>query len=206
MKGLLRKDLYMIWQYGRALLAMSLVFLIVGALPNEKDNYFFIIYPVLFGGILPVTLLSYEERFGWDKLCDTLPLSRKTVVCARYLTTLGCFLAAYGLTLMLQAIVCLPRGRAGELRELAALLPAFGLGAPAVMLPLSLCLGVEKARIAYYILVGGVAALGVITMQRGPSLGGQIGAGGLAAILLVCAAVFALSWLLSIRLYEKREL
>lgn len=205
MKGLLQKDLYMIWRYGRTLLAMSLIFLAVGALPNE-NNYFFVIYPVLFAGVLPVTLLSYEERFGWDKTCDTLPLSRKTVVCARYVTTLGCFAAIYALTLAVQAAVLLPRGRAGELRDLAALLPCFGLAAPAVMLPLSLRYGVEKARIVYYVLIGGVCAVGVIVMRSGPRVSGQLSSRDMTVALLACVLVFAASWLLSIRLYEKREL
>lgn len=205
MKGLLRKDLYMLWNYGRTLLAISVIFLIVGALPNET-NFFFVIYPVLFGGILPVTLLSYEERWGWDKVCDTLPLSRRTVVCARYVTTLVCFLALYALTLATQAAACIPRGRAKDVLDLAALLPSIGLLAPAVMLPLSLRFGVEKARIAYYVVIGVVVVLGIMVMQGSSTLGAEIGSLGLAASLLLSAVIFGASWLLSIRLYEKREL
>lgn len=205
MKGLLRKDLYMIWKYGRTLIVISALFLVL-SIVSRGENFFFVIYPVLFGGVLPVTLLSYEERFGWDKLCDALPLSRRTVVCARYVTTLLCFFALYVLTLAALAFVLLPQGRASDLRELAALLPVFGLISPAVMLPLTLRFGIEKARIAYYALIGGVCALGVIIMRRGPSLDARFTSRDLTVSLLACVLVFAASWLLSIRLYEKREL
>ena len=97
MKGLLRKDLYMIWRYGRLLLLISALFLVLGAISG--GNTFFILYPVLFGGVLPVNLISYEERDGWNALCDTMPVSRKTVVNERYLMTLLCFLALYLITL-----------------------------------------------------------------------------------------------------------
>ena len=97
MKGLMQKDLYMIWKYGRSLLVVSAVFLAVSVV--APDNYFFVIYPVLFGGILPVTLISYEERDGWNSLCDTMPISRRTVVNERYVMTLLCFFAVAGLGL-----------------------------------------------------------------------------------------------------------
>lgn len=205
MKGLLRKDLYMIWNYGRMLLVMCLAFMI-GAAFMDEDNFFFVIYPVLFAGVLPVTLISYEERFGWNSYCDTMPLSRRTIVSARYLTTLLSFLVIYVLTLALRYVGGLLTGRPHEVRELAALLPFFGLAAPAFMLPLTLRFGVEKARIAYYILIGVIVGLGLFLFQSSADLSREIGGVGLWTVLLIAVAAFALSWLLSIRLYEKREL
>ena len=42
MKGLLRKDLYMIWNYGKMLLLMCVVFLVAGAV-SKDGNFFFVI-------------------------------------------------------------------------------------------------------------------------------------------------------------------
>ena len=109
MKGLIRKDLYMIWRYGRMILLMSAVFLAVSV--AAEQNFFFVVYPVLFGGILPVTLISYEERDGWNRLCDAMPISRKTVVDERYVMTVLCFLALFLLTMAVQAAVMIPKGR-----------------------------------------------------------------------------------------------
>ena len=204
MRGLLKKDLYMIWNYGRMLLVMSVIFLLVGAFAGE-ETFFFVIYPVLFAGVLPVTLLSYDERSGWDSYCDTLPLRRRTVVSVRYISAVLCFLALYAMTLILHAAVNLPKGQGRQVLEMAALLPAFGLIAPAVMLPLTLRFGVEKARIAYWIIIGLVVALGLGLFNSGADLSGEVGGVGMAAVPVVAVLAFAVSWLISIRLYEKRE-
>ena len=205
MRGLIRKDLYMIWNYGRTLLLLSALFLVFGALSEER-NYFFLVYPVLFAGVLPVTLISYEERDGWNCLCDTMPISRKTVVNERFLMTLLCFLTLYVLTLAVQAAVLLPKGRGAELRQLACALPGVGLVAPAVMIPVTLRWGVEKGRIVYYFFIGVVVALGVIGAELLSGKNEEIVGAGMGAALAVSVAVFVLSWLLSMRIYEKREL
>ena len=204
MKGLMQKDLYMIWKYGRSLLVMSAVFLAVSVL--APDNYFFVIYPVLFGGILPVTLISYEERDGWNSLCDTMPISRRTVVNERYVMTLLCFLALYLVTLGVQAAVLIPKGKTTELLQLVCTLPGVGLMAPALMIPVTLRWGVEKGRIVYYIFIGVIVALGLFGFQAMTEMSGEIAGVGMWALLAVSAAAFVLSWLISIRLYEKREL
>ena len=204
MKGLIRKDIYMIWNYGRMLLLMSAVFLAFSAVAEQ--NYFFVVYPVLFGGVLPVTLISYEERDGWNRLCDAMPISRKTVVDERYVMTILCFLAQYLLTMAVQAAVLIPKGRAAELVQLACLLPGVGLIAPAVMIPVTLRWGVEKGRIAYFIFIGVVVALGVMGANAITDLNAEVGGPVMWAIPVVAVLLFAVSWLIAVRIYEKREL
>lgn len=204
MKGLLKKDLYMILKYGRTLLVMSVLFL--GMSVVAEENFFFIVYPVLLGGVLPVTLLSYDERFGWNRYCDALPITRRQVVDERYLMSLLSFLALYVLTLLVQALVLLPKGRGEDLLELAGLLPCLGLVAPALMLPITLRWGVEKGRILYYFIIGVIVAAGLVFSSDLIGPGKAIGRWGTAAVLLVSVVFFAASWLLSVKLYEKREL
>ena len=205
MKGLLQKDLYMIWRYGRTLLLISLVFLAVSVMGENRDNFFFVIYPVLFGGVLPVTLISYEERCGWNSWCDTMPVSRTTVVNARYVCTFLCFLALYLLTLAVQAVVRIPRGEGKALLELAQVLPAMGLVTPAVMLPVTLRWGVEKGRLVYYVVIGLLVALGLILFQNIRDLGGTLPPLVMGLSLPLTLLVFAASWLLSVRIYQNRE-
>ena len=100
----------------------------------------------------------------------------------------------------------LPKGRAGELVQLAGLLPCFGLIAPAVMLPVTLRFGVEKGRLVYYFFIGLFVAAGLVFSKRMLGVSAAIGSGGVAAMLLGTLLIFAASWLLSRRLYEKREL
>ncbi len=206
MKGLLKKDCYLIAAYGRTLLLVSAVFLFVSAVMPSDQNFFFVIYPVLFAGVLPTTLISYEERSGWNRYCDAMPVSRKTVVSARYLMTLLCFVLLYALTLAVHAAVLLPKGQGKTLAELAGLLPCVGLLAPAAMLPVTLRFGVEKARLVYYVFIGMIVACALIFMKNPTATADVVPGVGILAACAVTLLLFVLSWLLSLKLYEKREL
>ena len=201
MIGLLKKDLYMTWAYCRIFLLMIAVFLVVGAVDN--DNSFFVIYPMIIGMILPVSLVSYDERFKWHLSCDAMPVSRAKYVSAKYVLTLTSVLVVFLLTLLIQGIRLFPQGRLAALWDLAGMLLPMGLLGPALLLPVIFRLGVEKGRIFYFVLVGIVCAAGVM-------LGGELGSlpdlsnpllPGAASVLL-----FAASWFLAVKLYQKREL
>ena len=80
-------------------------------------------------------------------------------------------------------------GHSGEeLLQLALLLPAFGLLAPAIMLPVSLYFGVEKGRILYFILVGVFVVLGLFLFDSIREVGADMHPGGLAAGVPVTSA------------------
>ena len=102
MKGLLRKDLYMTLAYFRIFLAMMALFLVVGYF--AEDSMFLIIYPMIIGMMLPVSLLSYDERFHWNRTCDAMPCSRAQVVSSKYLLTLLSVLLLFVLTMLIQGL------------------------------------------------------------------------------------------------------
>jgi hypothetical protein len=128
------------------------------------------------------------------------------VVDERYVMSLLSFLALYVFTMLVQAAVLLPRGRARDLVDLAGLLPCFGLLAPALMLPITLRWGVEKGRMVYYFIIGVVVAVGLVLSKQALGVSGAISRWGVALVLAGTALFFVLSWLLARRLYEKREL
>ena len=85
---------------------------------------------------------------------------------------------------------------------------AMGLTGPAILLPIIYKLGTERARIAYYIVIGGVCALAFILPYDGISAAGAAPV-SIPAPLLIClisALLFAASWLLSISFYKNRSL
>ena len=73
MKGLLKKDLLMIVKYCRFLVLMCLVFAVMSGFSTEEDgsgNFFFLVYPVLLGGVLLVGLgyiLFLQTITVWSK-------------------------------------------------------------------------------------------------------------------------------------------
>ena len=201
MKGLLRKELYLIWAYCRIFLLMIAVFIVAGALGDQTD--FMVVYPMVIGMIVAVSNLSYDERSKWNVACDAMPVSRAQVVSSKYIVALGWVLVVFVLILIAQGIRLTALGRLPELAQLPVKLLPLGLLGPAVLLPVMLALGVEKGRIIYFIAIGVVCALGV-GMGKMPEA--QLGTAPESLILLLSCAIFAASWLLSIRLYEKREL
>ena len=60
MKGLLLKDFYLISKYCRAFLFIMAVFIGVSFL--GEGNLFFAFYPCIISGMLPMTLIAYDEQ------------------------------------------------------------------------------------------------------------------------------------------------
>ena len=63
MRGLLLKDLYLIRKYLVSYLVLMVEFLVISAFSN--GNMFLTFYPCLIATMVPVNLLSYDERSGW---------------------------------------------------------------------------------------------------------------------------------------------
>ena len=203
MKGLLRKDFYLAFRYCRMFLLVDAVFF-AASFFNEGMSIF-IAYPCILAGVIPMTLFAYDEREKWNICCLTLPVSRKQYVSAKYIMGL-IFL---GGTLLATGVV-LAASMAGSfslqeyLLTLAAMAGVNLLG-NAVLMPLAFRFGVEKARIAYYLVIGVMCAAMVIfsdVIDGAAILQGSWFWAGLTAII----AIYALSWLLSMAAYRKREL
>lgn len=207
MKGLLLKDLYMTKKYCRTYLLIAAVFLAVSFVNSE--NLFFMFYLCMIVGMLPVTLLGYDERSKWDAYCGTLPYSKTQIVSAKYLTALLAMLCVLVLTAVAQAVRMITGGSFvwNDYLELMAIFLTVSLAAPSITLPFMFRYGVEKGRLAYYVMIGfvcavGVAASGIFKEHL------QMTA-GFPALLLLCAGgvlLFAFSWYLSVVFYKAREI
>lgn len=206
MKALLLADLYIIRKYTRAFLAMVVLFLGVSAF--ETGETFLLVYPVLMASILSTSVLSYNERFHWDSYCDTLPISRAQVVSEKYLLSLLMTGTVFILTALLELRLLYTGALSREdyfmTLDMLAVLAFF---APSLMLPIIFKLGMEKGRMAYYIIFGVAFAITVFLPERLLEAGGLTrGPLTLLALLLVCALFFVGSWRLAIRFYKAREL
>lgn len=201
MKGLLRKDFYMLWSYCKSLLLLLLVFSLVSLV---ETNSFYTIYPVMVGSILPVTIISYEERCKWTVYCQTLPLSRKTVVLEKYALSTICTAGILFLSAVTQCIALVRQDTfswSGYLDQMSTLL-VFALVGPSITLPLIFKLGSEKGRYGYYFVIGGACAISVIFSKSDFPV---IPVPGF-LIPLLALTLYGASCLLSIHFYQKREL
>lgn len=203
MKGLLIKDLYMARKYFKSYILLSVIFL---ASAMVSDNLFFLFYPCLLCSMIPVNLLAYDERGKWDVYAGTLPVSRAQIVSAKYLMGL----IAQSLVLLCVGLTQLVRMKLNgdfdlaEYGSILGILLSLCFLTIAIPMPFMFKLGVEKGRMAYYVMVG-VACGGSYLAS---SFVSEVNSAGLSVPVLCLAAIgfYGLSWYLSIRLYEKKEI
>lgn len=206
MKGLLKKDLYMAWAYSRMFLFILAFFFVLSFF--VKDSLFFLAYPMIIVSMLPVNLLSYDERFKWSVYCDALPLTRAQVVSEKYLFSLLCGGAVLLLLGGVRGGILLLQGQSAAFFDLLSFLILFGLVGPALILPFIFSWGPEKGRLVYLVFIGAICAATVLLMNRPLAQTERFGSRPIDALLalIVGALVFAASWVLSIKLYQKRAL
>ena len=208
MKGLLLKDLYMMKKYCRSYLIITVVFIAVSFASNE--NLFFIFYPCFLCGIIPVNLLGYDERSRWLQYSETMPYTKGQIVSGKYLIGLGAQVAILLITGIAQAIRMSVSGTfvLGEYLVLLMLLLIMSLLASSITLPFMFKLGVEKGRMAYYVMIGIVCAGSIVAsnlLRDGFMM--EIKMNWILPIVcLIGIGLYALSWYLSIVFYKKREL
>lgn len=205
MKGLLLKDLYLSWKYCKAYLFMILFF---AALSTFGDsNVFFIYYPCLFIGLLPLNLLTFDEKEKWHIYADTMPYNRTQVVSGKYIFGFLTMAVGVAVSAVAQALRMSLSGSFSSVEYVSILLGVLScsLTLPSLILPFVFKVGPEKGRILYMVVTGAVVAAFF-------SLSGVFGtpaipihfpaALGAAAVVIL----YGLSWLLSIHFYKKREL
>ena len=171
-----------------------------------NGDLFFLTYPCLLTTMVPMTLISYDEREKWDVFAATLPYSRAQIVSSKYL--IGLCLSA-GI-LAAAAVGQIFRGTNEGDPEFLTMLPILlsaCLLAPAILYPFVFRFGAEKGRVVYYVVIAVVCGGSVVLQNiEVASLLGSLSAGSIPTGMLIAAAIYAASWLLSIRLYAKREL
>ncbi len=208
MKGLLLKDWYMMKKYCRYYLFVSIGFIILSMM--SSGNMFFVFYPCLLCGMIPVNLLGYDERSRWTEYFGTLPYTKTQIVSAKYLIGLFTQIAMLIVTGIAQALR-MSINNTFQLKEYVVLMMLLLIIASitsSICLPFMFKWGVEKGRIAYYFMIGIVCAGSIISssllfkeMQTEIKLNGI-----LPIICLVGIGIYALSWYLSIVFYKKREI
>lgn len=206
MKGLLKKDFYQIWGYYKMYFAMTIIMELAAIWAR---NMFFVVYPIVMLCMLPTNLQTLDENGKWDVYCGTLPCTRAQVVTGKYLIGLIVTLPVVVLAVTCQSVGMKMNGMFtwGEVRGLLVSCLGVSLTMPMVSLPLIFKFGAVKSRVVTYVgiafVVGAVTVLGLM-LESDQMLALAPGASILGVALL--AGLYLLSWYLSIRFYEKRNL
>lgn len=206
MKALLYKDFCLLRKHGRAYLFVVVFILLAAVL--EEDGLFMLLYPCMLAGMVPVTLMGYDERSGWDRYCSMLPFGKGQIVSAKYI--IGLLMQAVVMVLSAAAQLCRTArfGDAGvPLGVLMAMMLAASFVSVGLCMPFMFKFGVEKGRVAYYLMIGMVCgACAVVSVNFGGASAAEIpGAPVWLAAAALSAAIYAASWCVSVVWYSKRE-
>ena len=205
MKGLLLKDIYVASKYCKILGFIILLFLALSLF--SEPEMFYVMYPAIIASVIPVSMISVDEKCKWDVYCDTLPYSRKQVVSSKYLLSL-CMTAIVLVLSACAQMIHVVRGNWNTESYVMCLafLLVIGLVGPAVLLPFIFKMGAEKGRVVYLAVIAGLAACGG-GIALGEEIQGKINVMWLLpGCCIVSILLFAASWMVSIKFYEKREL
>ena len=208
MKGLLLKDWYMMKKYCRAYLLIAVVFIAVSLFSN--DNMFFVFYPCLLCGMIPVNLLGYDERSRWMQYSGTLPYTKTQIVSGKYLIGLLSQITILVATGVAQAAKMLiaHNFELGDFAVLMLLMLIVSTLTSSICLPFVFKLGVEKGRTAYYVMIGFVCGASVLasSILRGQLVSEIQPNLILGLVAVVGIGVYILSWYLSVVFFKKREI
>ncbi len=210
MKGLLRKDLYALQGTFR-ILAVVMVFY-VGLSYFGNNSSMLTVMAIIMVILLPVTSVSYDEAYHWDRYVLTAPVSRNMVVQSKYV--LCALLAGFLLLIGTTSGLLLGQGLADAFFNTLCV-AAMSLVISALALPVMFKWGAQRGRMVLCAVAGAAGALLGSMLMTGwfsqvalsSPAGGGIRDGGLlvAAVLLATALVTGLSYLLACRIYQKKE-
>lgn len=214
MRGLIRKELSVLWSLYHKTLPM--IAILYGVLVIATGNDFFLYFGVWVMMFYSVSTLSLDDVCGWGRYARTLPVSDVQVVTAKFLASLVYmgFGLVYGIALGVARRVI----EGGEdYADLIVGLMVVALVAAVMMFamyPFSFRYGVEKARNG--LLVVWVAVFGGF-MLFGDQLGKVLPLEAVAAhmeahptmwvfgFLIACLAIMALCFAASCHIYRKKE-
>ena len=212
MKGLLLKDAYQMWHYTRMLILAAVVMMLVGVFSMKGGSNFFMLYGGLLLGILPMTLLSYDQSGRFSAYSAALPVTKEQLVGGKYLIGLCGMVLAELLSMAALAAAQLLWGTVTMQITVATLLQVamLTLLGNVILLPLTYRFGYQKARYVYYLCIGLLASLmGYFVSSGDNALDSILPAQGsglvLLAVLAAVLALYALSWRLSVAWYGKAE-
>ena len=173
MKGLLLKDAYQIWHYAKGVIVATVVMMGAGVVTIMNGVNFFIVYAGFLMGMMPMTLLAYDQASKFSEYSAALPVTKEQLVGSKYIIGL-CGLVLAELFAAAALGVASLHWTAVDHALVVSTLVQVGMTTllnSAVLLPLNYRFGYEKAKYAFYLMVGLAAALmgfGVSANEDGP--------------------------------------
>ncbi len=209
MKGLLLKDFLLLKKTGRIFILLMGLYLVMTVFMDTDLGPLM----VFICGMLSISTFAYDEQAKWDGYALTMPLSKRDLVCAKYiLTILLCLVGAVA-----GAILSIAGSLDAPVTDWNGILTASGIALCAsylfnsLALPLLYKFGAEKSRVillaCYAVpLIGASLVMNELEKSTASLLRLQPLL-NLGAILLpfVTIAALLISYFISLRIYGRKD-
>lgn len=210
MIGLLLKDLYTMRQYAKTMLVMLLMFAVISA-GLDNPATFFEGFFILMSMMLAITSFSYDALAKWDRYALSLPVTRKEIVGEKYLLSLMLCLGSAVISFLIALVVLKfsPVDGFGLKEQLiaTAAIICSALFFAAILLPLTFKFGVEKSRILMIAVFAVIPAAVIALNKIGVPMPSQSTAFAFLKLLpAVIIVLYILSYLLSVKIYARKEI
>ena len=206
MRASFLSDFYLLRSSMKSILSVFIFIMVFGMV--QHSTYLLFFYPAFYSVFLPFSLFSMSEQTGWEWTLIAAPISRRGIVAGRYL-----FCQIFTLLMLLIGLICSLVIQAGSQIFFSALLSlSITLLIHAIILPLIYRLGPTRSRF-YLMAIFLVPSICIPIFAEHFSV--KMNSGSLEDVfsrllpllllLGICLLIFALSYLLSCRIYSKRE-
>ena len=181
------------------------------------DFLFFGAMTCMMISVFPQALMGEDEHIGWNRFCLTMPIKRSQYVSEKYLLTLA-FIVLFALLSSVGVIILMVKTTGFDIKDYLLVLSVIlcvSLLMMSIDLPMVFRFGTKKgimlfAGLFLLIFVAGLALfLWASYNDAGRAFFRQVQEAD-HLVLALCiltgiAVIYTASWLLSIRLYQKRE-
>ena len=207
MKSLILKDLLAFQSYVKTLVLFVLFFTIITF--SMDDASFLSGMIILWMAMLPISSFSYDQHAKWDLFAQTLPVTRKQIVQAKYVLGLLFVGFATVLAIILNSIVSSVKSLPIEWNVLIESNLMIGLVALvflSILFPLIYKYGVEKSRMLIIVVVAIPSIVFIYFSNNNLQLLNNVTsqtllAGGVLAAIIV----MVISYIISLKLYTAKD-
>lgn len=211
MRGLLSKEWCVIRKNSASTFVMLLLFTLIGI---YSGAYSMFAYVAVFLAIIPANYMAFDETSRWQQFALAMPYSRRTIVSAKYIIMLLFAAAATVITAVGLFIGMKKEGVfSAEIYTIYLTVTlAISLLLPSVAFPFNFKFGTAKGRFIMVIMCCFLAGfLGVwfntyFDSSAAVHLPELSESAVIPIVLLAAVMICALSWLISVKIYEKRDL
>ena len=205
MLGLVIKDLLVSRKYGKTLLVFLILYGIWGFFLEDATFIVSLLCVMLI--MMSIATFSYDEMAKWDRYAMTMPIGRRRLVLAKYLTGAICLGSGVLVGMVYMALYSILKPDyhlTGGLLLIAGVLVG-GFLYLCVVLPLVFRFGTEKSRIMMIALIM-VPILAVVGLEKaGVSFAGIPLTTVVAIAVGIILFVPPISYLISCRIVAKKE-